>query len=202
MPRPIAQPTDRLLLTMICAACCLFSPGCIPNNDSRQQSLTALASESVINSLNPLKLGPNHAAALIFMLSDCPICNSYIPEINRIVTDYKDKRVSFYLIHVDQDLSQTNLQQHAKDYGYICPVFADRDRTLARQLGITIAPEVAVINRAGLAYLGRIDDRYVGFGKKRLQPNTQDLRQALDSILKSEPVATPRTQAIGCAITN
>ncbi len=51
-----------------------------------------------------------------------------------------------------------------------------------------------------LLYRGRIDDRYVDFGKKREQPGHRDLKDALDAILKNEPVHSPDQPPIGCYI--
>jgi hypothetical protein len=51
-----------------------------------------------------------------------------------------------------------------------------------------------------LLYRGRIDDRYVDFGKRRPEPMTHDLREALEAILAGRPVARPRTEPIGCDI--
>ncbi len=64
-----------------------------------------------------------------------------------------------------------------------------------------MTPEVALFDAAGrLAYLGRIDDRYVDFGVDRPAPATHDLAEALDAVLAGRPVAVPRTHAVGCAI--
>ena len=51
-----------------------------------------------------------------------------------------------------------------------------------------------------LVYRGRIDDRYVDFGNTRARATQHDLRQALDAVLSGEPVANPRTKAVGCFI--
>src|SRR5438309_2091785 len=64
----------------------------------------------------PMQVGQKGPAVLFFVLHDCPICNEYAPEINRIVADYRNKGVSAYLVHVDKDVSIDELKKHAKEY--------------------------------------------------------------------------------------
>src|SRR5207244_1630362 len=49
-------------------------------------------------------------------------------------------------------------------------------------------------------YRGRIDDRYVDLGKRRIEPNRRDLREALTAVLAGQPVKEARTKAIGSPI--
>jgi len=49
-----------------------------------------------------------------------------------------------------------------------------------------------------VVYHGRIDDRIVALGKRRVEPTTRDLREALDAMLEGKPVPTPVTKAVGC----
>ena len=77
----------------------------------------------------------------------------------------------------------------------------DPAHSLVEFTGATTTPEVAVLTRTGvIAYLGRIDDRYVDLGIKRAQPRTTDLRDTLAALLDDRPVAQPRTVAVGCSI--
>ena len=65
----------------------------------------------------------------------------------------------------------------------------------------TATPEAAVLDRDGkVVYLGRIDDAYYGFGKRRSSATSQDLRDALDAVLDGKPVPHPRTTVLGCEI--
>ena len=64
-----------------------------------------------------------------------------------------------------------------------------------------MTPEVAIIAAGGKqVYRGRIDDRYIAFGKDRPQPTVRDLERSLDAIIAGQPVPVARTQAIGCFI--
>lgn len=149
----------------------------------------------------PLNVGTNRAVALIFIGKDCPISNGYAPEINRICAAYATKRVAFYLVNEDTGVSTAAIKQHARQYGFRCPVLLDPTHALARRVGATVTPEAAVYAPNGTRlYRGRIDDKVLDFGKVRFQARTHDLRDALDATLTGKPIPQPVTKAIGCFI--
>ena len=45
------------------------------------------------------------AVLLVFVVPDCPIANSYMPEFNRLYADYGPRGVRLFLIQVDPQLS-------------------------------------------------------------------------------------------------
>ncbi|MBC8002155.1 MAG: redoxin domain-containing protein [Opitutaceae bacterium] len=140
-----------------------------------------------------------HGTVLIFIERECPIANSYAPEINRIVRDYPG--FAFYLIQVDPDLTTADARKHATEYALQAPVIIDRRHELARLSGARVTPEAAVFSPSGsLVYLGRIDDKFAGFGKSRVEATQRDLRGALTAIASGQPVPVARTKAIGCYI--
>src|SRR4051812_2641934 len=68
----------------------------------------------------PLEPGDKLASVMIFFWHDCPICNSYAPEINRIAADYTN--FAFYIVQVDPDLTNAAAKQHAKEFSLRAPV--------------------------------------------------------------------------------
>jgi hypothetical protein len=141
------------------------------------------------------------AVALVFVLADCPIANGYAPEINRLCAAYGPRGVRFFLVQVDEDLSSRAAAEHAREYGYTCPVVLDGGHVLVRRAGARMVPEVAVFGRDGeRKYFGRIDDLYAELGKRRARATSHDLRDALDAVLAGRPVARPVTPAVGCFI--
>ncbi len=149
----------------------------------------------------PLTVNDAKAHVLFFITTDCPISNSYAPEITAIQKDFAGRPVRFYAVQVDPDLTMEDAQKHAKEYGLTLPVILDPKHQLIAAAGVTRTPEVAVILEDGtVAYRGRIDDRYPSLGKKRQIVGQHDLRDALSAILAGEVVPTPRTVAVGCLI--
>src|SRR5439155_101853 len=105
---------------------------------------------------------------LVFVLPDCPIGNSYIPEINRLHEEYSDRGAPIVLVHVDPEITADRAREHAQEFGIKCPVTLDPDQLYARNAGATIAPEAAVFSPRGeLLYRGRIDDQNADLGKRR-----------------------------------
>lgn len=149
----------------------------------------------------PLEVKKGEVAVMIVVLPDCPNANAYAPEINRIVGEFTPQGVRFTIVQADVDATDEDLRKHAADFGYKCPVIADRERVWVKRLGATYSPEAAVVSAGGeLLYLGRIDDRFPVLGKKRLEPTMRDLREALRAALQGRPVAAPRTRAVGCRL--
>lgn len=141
------------------------------------------------------------AVVLLFIGNDCPISNGYSKEIVRLCKEYTPKKVAFCVVYAEADICENDARKHAKDYGYCCPAILDPKLTLALKVGATIKPETAVLSPEGeLLYLGRIDDIYADFGKKRAGPTRRDLKNALDAVLAGNPVPVARTKAIGCYI--
>ncbi len=141
------------------------------------------------------------AVVLVFIARDCPISNAYAPELQRIYARYAPRKIGVALVYPEADLSLADARKHAREFGYACPVFLDPSHRWARKAGATVTPEAAVFSPQGkLLYRGRIDDLFVGWGKRRPQATRHDLRDALDAILSGKPVPTSKTTAIGCFI--
>ncbi|HLY20120.1 MAG TPA: redoxin family protein [Bryobacteraceae bacterium] len=142
------------------------------------------------------------AVVLFFVTTDCPLCNGYAPEMNRIDEAYTARGVRFYAVQGDTTIADDEVRRHARDFAYRFPVLLDPQQILARHSGASVTPEAVVLGNDGaVLYLGRIDNRVEDFGKTRVQATEFDLREALDAILAGRPVPHPRTRALGCAIT-
>jgi hypothetical protein len=133
----------------------------------------------------------SRATVLFFVAHDCPISNSYAPEINRIRAEYSARNVAFYVVYPEPGLTTDRARQHAHEFGYRCPALLDSAHRLVNKTGATVTPEVAVLSAT---------DRHIDFGKKRLQPTRRDLRLALDAIMNGKPVPNRLTKAVGCFI--
>jgi Redoxin len=190
----------------------LLSPlvGCEPDDarmnrigDSRQ---AAQEPGFVVQDVNGVEHRPftapgTRALALVFVLTDCPIANSYAPEIRRLCDEFSVHGVAFFLVQVDPDLTAQEARQHAADYGYTCPVVVDRRQALVRRAGVKHVPEAAVFAADGTrVYRGRIDDRYLDYARPRPQPTARDLRDALQATMEGRPAVQPQTEAVGCLV--
>jgi len=144
----------------------------------------------------------HRAILLFFVTTDCPIANSYVPEMNRIQQAYAPRGVLVYAVQADTTVPDPDVARYARDYRYAFPLLLDPRQVLIQLAGATITPQAAVFTADGQRlYLGRIDNRVEDFGRQRLEATTLDLREALDAILAGKPAPHPLTKSIGCAIT-
>src|SRR2546422_770099 len=66
----------------------------------------------------PLADNGQKATVLFFIGHDCPISNSYAPEINRICAEFEPRKVAGYLVYSDPDLSAATAQKHTHEFDY------------------------------------------------------------------------------------
>ena len=141
------------------------------------------------------------AIVVVFLSFECPVSNSYCPILIDMVKEYGKYGVSFVGLTVNEDDSRAEVAKHAKDFGLTFPVFRDDRLVAAEALSAGFTPEVFVLDGDYvLRYRGRIDDGYSERLKKHERVKAHDLRQVIGELLSGRPVATPATQAIGCAI--
>jgi len=149
----------------------------------------------------PAEWNGKKAVLLFFVTIDCPVANSYVPEMNRIRDDYTSRGVLVWAVQADPTVPQPDVVRYAHDYHYGFPLILDSRQSLVAMAGATITPQAAVLTPEGkVLYLGRIDNRVADFGKQRFKATEADLRNALDEVLAGKPVSQPFTKSIGCAI--
>jgi AhpC/TSA family len=166
-------------------------------------ALAGSACPQVINSVKGVAERPfqsaAHARVFVFVRTDCPISNRYAPELQRIATEFKGRGMDFWLVYSDASETPANIERQISDYKLPGEALLDPQQKLARRAEAAISPQAAVFDHEGrLTYSGRIDDRFVDFGKSRPEAATHDLEAAISATLDGKAVAHPRTKAIGC----
>jgi len=144
-----------------------------------------------------------HAAIVLFFVStDCPVANSYVPEMNRIHDAYQARGVLFLAVQTDTTAADGAVARYATDFRYSFPMLLDPHQAMVRLADAAMVPQAAVFTPEGRrVYLGRIDNRVEDFGKQRYQATEADLREALDAVLAGKQPPHATTKSIGCAIT-
>src|SRR5262252_5686091 len=65
----------------------------------------------------------HYAAIVVYCATtDCPVSNSYVPELNRIHDAYAGRGALFLAVAVDLKLTRAAAAGYARDYGYRFPV--------------------------------------------------------------------------------
>jgi len=154
--------------------------------------------------VDPLPAPGAGPAVLVFVRTDCPIANRYAPEMRRLQDRFAGKGMAFWLVYPDPAETPEAIRRHQRDFGLAFRALRDPQHELVRATQATVTPEAAVFvgGRDGprMVYRGRIDDRYVDFGRSRPAPTARDLRDVLQ-LLAAGSTLTPRTTpAVGCFI--
>jgi peroxiredoxin len=144
-----------------------------------------------------------HKAVVLFFLgTDCPVSNFYVPTMNELAKTYQARGVACFGVYADPDLSAENAKKHAQEYRIHLKILLDAQQKLARQAGVKMLSQVVVISPQGpILYRGRIDDRYSAEGRRRDDPRSKDLENALQAVLAGKMVQVPETPCYGCPIT-
>jgi hypothetical protein len=150
---------------------------------------------------HPLNAGDKAGSVLIFYWQDCPISNSYAPELNRIAAAHTN--FAFYIVQVDPELTASAAREHARKYDLHEPVLLDPSHVLVKFAKAKVTPEAVVIGKDGkVAYRGRIDDRYVANETMRATATQHDLIDAMEAVASGKALVHTETKAIGCVIQN
>ncbi len=154
------------------------------------------------------QLAPKGArvVVLFFAASDCPISNRYIPEITRLSRDLAPRGAAFWWVFPNPGDTAAVVREHQRQFspGTDRETVLDTEQKLVRKARVSTTPEAAVFTVVGgtlrEVYHGRVDDRYIAFGKERPQPAHHDLEDAIRAALDGKPVPQPAGRPVGCGI--
>jgi thiol-disulfide isomerase/thioredoxin len=150
--------------------------------------------------VNPFSADTARALVFVFLSVECPICNQYAPELNRLQTEFRTNGIRFELVYPDADETAEAIHKNGEEYGLKMEQVRDPGHALVRLAGARVTPEAAVfVPGRGFVYCGRIDNRYVKIGVTRPEATEHDLQDALRAVLKGQPI--PKAEpAVGCFI--
>jgi len=143
----------------------------------------------------------NHKAVVVLFLgTQCPVNNAYMPRLAELHKAYADKSVLFVAINSNIQDTPARIAEHAKEFGIPFAVLRDKDCLAADHFGARRTPESFVLDAdLKIRYQGRIDDRF-GAGYQRAKANRDDLAMAVDEVLAGQKVSVPTTPVAGCLI--
>jgi peroxiredoxin len=144
--------------------------------------------------------GEKKAYVFVFVQSGCPLAEKYLPVLDRLDREFRDKGVQFAAVNPGPADTVTMMAAQAVEFGVSFPFLKDADCKVADALGVTRTPEVVVLDaKRTLRYRGRIDDQYRP-GGHRAEPTRRDLVEALDAVLAGKSVAVTSTPVDGCLL--
>ncbi|MEK6237234.1 MAG: redoxin domain-containing protein, partial [Planctomycetales bacterium] len=138
---------------------------------------------------------------LVFLGTECPIGNAYVPDLVDFRKRYLDKHVQVIGVNSNLSDSAEAIAKHAKEFRIDFPLLVDNEQLAADLAGARRTPEVFVLDqRRAIRYHGRIDDR-LGYDFKKDKPLRPDLEEAIKELLADKPVSVSHTELEGCLIT-
>jgi mono/diheme cytochrome c family protein/peroxiredoxin len=147
------------------------------------------------------ELASRSATVFLFLASECPLSNQYIPRLNELHLRYAARGIGFLGVHADPLLNPRQAADHTTSFNIRFPVLLDPGQTLTAQLGASVTPQAILMDDSGnILYRGRIDDRSPRLGARRPSPSRHDLERAIQARLNAQPVPVPETRPTGCAI--
>lgn len=183
-----------------CAA--LFAVSALAAPD--QHEVAQLRLPDLDGNSQPLFTGNRRDTVVVFFIApECPVSNRCIPTMRELAREFGGASVKFVGVYPEPDEPAVALKRHAAEFGLDFPLRLDREHVLVRRVGATFTPEAAILDGAGkLYYRGRIDDRFVDFGKERRQATSHEVREVLLAIRKGERPAFRTVKGFGCTISS
>lgn len=137
----------------------------------------------------------------VFFSSECPICQQFVPELNRLHEHATSQGLDFFCVFCDPTVSRSEVRAFQEDFALHCPIVLDTTAEITKRLQPTRVPEAVLVDASGeIAYRGRINNLFSSPGQKRPSVTEHDLRDAIDAVADGQAVANPRTKAVGCLL--
>jgi len=146
-------------------------------------------------SLSDLK---DDVVVLVFVANHCPVVVAYEDRLVDFTNDYKDKGVRVVGISVstmDQD-KLPGIKDYMKDHKSTYIYAYDETQAVGKAYGATNTPQFFVLDKERkIRYTGAMDN-----SQAEGKVTKTYLRDAVDSVLKSQSVPVDETRAVGCGI--
>src|SRR3954471_6273518 len=97
----------NLWIACLAVASAVFVPASVPET----ARVTDLSGQAV----SPLKEKAK-AVVLVFLSIDCPISNSYAPELARLNKEFSEKRIAFNAVYPNKEESTADIREHLKKF--------------------------------------------------------------------------------------
>ncbi|MFC4164838.1 thioredoxin family protein [Epilithonimonas zeae] len=142
---------------------------------------------------------------VVFTCNHCPYAKKYEDRIIALDKMYKDKGYPVIAINPNDPAVQpqdgfAEMQTRAREKGFTFPYLVDEGQKIYPIYGATKTPHVYILKKEDgkniVKYIGTIDNNYEN-------PNDVSdyyVQDAVNQLLKNEPVKTEKTVAIGCTI--
>jgi peroxiredoxin len=137
-----------------------------------------------------------NGTVLLFISVQCPVSNGYNDRMEKLAQDYKAKGINVIGINSNVTEDAESVKNHASEKHLTFVILKDGGNKIADKLGATRTPEAYLLDANNkLVYHGRIDN-----SQNPAQIESNDLRNALDSLVAGKPIEKTEAKAFGCNI--
>ena len=141
------------------------------------------------------------AMVVVFTCNHCPYAQAVEDRIIALARQFQNK-VDFVAISANDvdnfpDDAPGKMAQRAREKGYPFPYLYDESQAVAQAYGAACTPDFFLYGpERQLAYRGRLDDNW----QEPEKVQRHELRDAIEAVLTSKPVAKQQLPALGCNI--
>ena len=140
---------------------------------------------------------------VIFMCNHCPYVHHALPELLKIIADYRVMGIGVISISSNDAEkypadSPEMMTEFAFRHSFDFPYLYDASQEVARAFQAQSTPEFFLFDAADkLSYHGQLDDSRPGNG---IPLSGTDLRTAIDALIFNRTGVTPQKPSVGCSI--
>ncbi len=140
------------------------------------------------------------AVVVVFLGTECPVSNAYVPILAALRKEYSPKGVLFVGVNSNRQDDAAAVAKHAKEFSIPFVVLKDDGAALADRFAAKRTPEAFVLDGTRtVRYRGRVDDQF-DKGIKRVKAEKRELADALDAVLAGRQVEVAATEPAGCFV--
>ncbi len=139
--------------------------------------------------------------ALFVQGNGCPLVRKRVPHLKRLREAYGDRGIVIAMINVNYQDEREDIAEEAEEFGIDFPILVDESQMVAEMLGIDRTGEAILIasDSRRIVYRGAVDDR-MSYQKEKPEASDAYLKDAIEAMLKGEPIVPAETEAIGCKV--
>ena len=149
------------------------------------------------------ELKSDKATLIMFICNHCPYVKHMKEELSVLANQYRDEGLSVIGISANDAENYPEdgpdlMRDDARNFGYSFPYLYDETQLVARAYNAACTPDFYLFEGSmKLVYRGQFDDSRPGNG---IPLTGNDLRAAIEDVLKDNPVSIDQKPSVGCNI--
>lgn len=151
---------------------------------------------------SPSDYADRKVLVVMFICNHCPYVQAIRERLIALQASYDPREVQLIGINANDaekypDDSPEAMKKAIVEFGINFPYLIDESQDVARSYQAQCTPDIYVFDRERkLAYHGRLDDNW----KEPENVTKQELKEAIDALVRGEPAPEKQIFSIGCSI--